>query len=32
VRQLENELRRALTLSGGRIDAKDLTPGLAGPG
>ena len=28
VRQLENELRRALTLSGGRIDEASLSPGL----
>ena len=30
VRQLENELRRALTLSGGRIDVAALSPALLG--
>jgi transcriptional regulator with GAF, ATPase, and Fis domain len=30
VRQLENELRRALTLSGGRIGRDDLSPALLG--
>jgi transcriptional regulator with GAF, ATPase, and Fis domain len=30
VRQLENELRRALALSGGRIEAENLSPGLSG--
>jgi DNA-binding NtrC family response regulator len=32
VRQLENELRRAFALTGGRVDAKDLSPGLDGGG
>ncbi len=29
VRELENELRRAIALSGGRIGPEDLSPGLA---
>jgi transcriptional regulator with GAF, ATPase, and Fis domain len=32
VRQLENELRRALTLSGGFVDVRDLSPGILGRG
>jgi DNA-binding NtrC family response regulator len=30
VRQLENELRRAFALTGGKVDARDLSPGLDG--